>query len=1427
MATDDDNEPVEYFTVTLSDPTANADRIPNATYGSPRRFRIKASDPLSMDAALRSLIISDVTNWDPAFNASTLNYRVNAANNITQVTVTATANHAGATVAITPADVDTGTAGHQVNLSEGDNTITIVVTAADSSTMTYTVVVRRAGGANTLSSLTITGSDGNRYDLSPDFAPSTEDYTVTVPRVNESVTVAMELTATGPSLSITVVGTSTVQHPLGANRSYPVTLGAAGSVTNINLLVAATQASGGNKTYSVAVTRDTTTDYDDDNDGLIDIRTLAQLNAVRYDLDGDGIPTNRRTLASQGVGGDTSATIRAAYRGNSGAFPYPPTTGMGCPDTGCIGYELRADLDFDTGTAGDRTDDTYWDGGKGWLPIGQRKLHNSDYRHAPQPDANIPPYTAVFQGNGHTISNLYIDDPSGSQGMGLFSYLGQDTATGGARVESLGLINVYVRGNGDVGGLAGKVVSNLENAPQSLTYSNDSRVIGSYVTGTVLGVSRVGGLVGANFGLISASYSRAAVTGSSGSIGGLVGQNGGIIYNSYAAGPVNTTATTERYIGGLNGQSTLGGGSNPFNDSSVRNSYWDFNTGCEHIRNLDGAATYGVGKTTAQLTTPTGYSGIYANWSALYTAHETSTAGANPWSFQAGKHPALNYGGHDASEQFMAQRIDYDCDNDGLIEISNLEQLNAIRWDLNSNSSVDTGFGSDERSKYAAAFPLPVGDSMAAGCGLADHDNDADTAEQAVCHGYELGAEGRSSGLDFDFDTNGNGSADSGDTYWNSGAGWTPIGSAGTGNYWTGLFNGNGHELENLHINSTATVNTGLFGVVGPGGRLEGVALVNASVTSTMGSTGALAGALDGTAADPAVARTSYSTGSVSGAQSVGGLVGSLYTVSALSASYSLASVSGTSNVGGLVGSAGAATTSITASYAYGVVTRTSGTATTVGGLLGNAVSGATITNSYYDNEAGGVGDAGGGGVAKTRRALQEPTAYGATTTTPPSIYANWNLDVDETTGADDPWAFGNADQFPVLKAHGQDTAAQFRLQPALSGVASLTALSIPGVTLAPAFANTEKTYTGTLTDASVGYLTVSGTTSVSVADVVVTPADARASEAGHQVQLNAGSNTITVTVRAQNCTPQSCTQDGPYTITVDLTAQDYDDNENGLIDIRNLAQLNAIRWDLDGNGVADASANNDDYAAAFGRPQPGMGCPESDHDDNSVTPDEPVCVGYELRANLDFDTGTANDRTDDAYYNGGAGWTPIGGVVTTGHPTSYDTIFSGSISPTAYSGRFNGNGHTISNLSIVRTAGEDALGLFGAISGHIEQVGLVNPSVVANSGSALGSLVGYAKSTATITASYAQGGQSGQVRGDGWIGGLVGYNKGSHHRQLRRCGGARGNSPSRGNMRRNRRSGLSADWLAPTRVPSLTATPSGNRSLPSTTGPTQGISVG
>ena len=55
----------------------------------------------------------------------------------------------------------------------------------------------------------------------------------------------------------------------------------------------------------------------------------------------------------------------------------------------------------------------------------------------------------------------------------------------------------------------------------------------------------------------------------------------------------------------------------------------------------------------------------------------------------------------------------------------------------------------------------------------------------------------------------------------------------------------------------------------------------------------------------------------------------------------------------------------------------------------------------------------------------------------------------------------------------------------------------------------------------------------------------------------------------------------------------DYDRNNNGLIEIHNLAQLNAVRHDLDGNGDP---ASSTPYDAAFPNrdtdPDTRMGCP-------------------------------------------------------------------------------------------------------------------------------------------------------------------------------------------------------------------------------------------
>ena len=72
-------------------------------------------------------------------------------------------------------------------------------------------------------------------------------------------------------------------------------------------------------------------DYDADNDNLIDVNNLHQLNAIRHDLNGDGLPA--------------AAGNYAAY---AGAFPdgdlattTPNNPRMGCPQT-CTGYELTA-----------------------------------------------------------------------------------------------------------------------------------------------------------------------------------------------------------------------------------------------------------------------------------------------------------------------------------------------------------------------------------------------------------------------------------------------------------------------------------------------------------------------------------------------------------------------------------------------------------------------------------------------------------------------------------------------------------------------------------------------------------------------------------------------------------------------------------------------------------------------------------------------------------------------------------------------------------------------------------------------------------------------------------------------------------------------------------------------------------------------------
>ena len=263
-------------------------------------------------------------------------------------------------------------------------------------------------------------------------------------------------------------------------------------------------------------------DYDRDDDGLIEVSNLAQLNAIRHDLDGGGW-----------TGGDVPQY--------TGAFP-DPAYGMGCPVTGCKGYELIADLDFDTngnGAAGEG--DAYWHSGGGWKPIGG--------------DVG---YTGEFHGNGHTISNLFINYSQNH--IGLFGKI-----SGSGFVHHVGLVNANVwaySGNLRVGTLVGEVGSASAAVAASYAtggvHGTEAYSVGNYnVAYNVFGSDAVGGLVGMNGGHVAASWTNTSVTGQK-YVGGVVGHNKGAVKSLYALGNVSGTSNVHGVVGFTDG-GTLNG----------------------------------------------------------------------------------------------------------------------------------------------------------------------------------------------------------------------------------------------------------------------------------------------------------------------------------------------------------------------------------------------------------------------------------------------------------------------------------------------------------------------------------------------------------------------------------------------------------------------------------------------------------------------------------------------------------------------------------------------------------------------------------------------------------------------------------------------------------------------------------------------------
>lgn len=122
-------------------------KLPAATATS-EVCAVTVSAAASNDATLSNLVLSSGT-LTPAFASGTDSYTASVANDVASVTVTPTVNDANATVKINGTTVASGSASNPISLTVGStNTITLIVTAEDDSTKTYTVNVTRADPVN-------------------------------------------------------------------------------------------------------------------------------------------------------------------------------------------------------------------------------------------------------------------------------------------------------------------------------------------------------------------------------------------------------------------------------------------------------------------------------------------------------------------------------------------------------------------------------------------------------------------------------------------------------------------------------------------------------------------------------------------------------------------------------------------------------------------------------------------------------------------------------------------------------------------------------------------------------------------------------------------------------------------------------------------------------------------------------------------------------------------------------------------------------------------------------------------------------------------------------------------------------------------------------------------------------------------------------
>jgi hypothetical protein len=517
---------------------------------------------------------------------------------------------------------------------------------------------------------------------------------------------------------------------------------------------------------------------------------------------------------------------------------------------------------------------------------------------------NTIKFTGTFDGNGYIIRNLTITAPSQDY-IGLFGYLGSE-----GQINNLGVENVNITGHNCVGGLVG---------------GYDGTITSCYTTGSVIGTSAIGGLVGRNFrGTITSCYATGTVNSTSPvgapSVGGLVGYNNNTITSCYATNSVSGF----QYIGGLVG----------FNDDygTITSCYA---TGSASSTSSIGAPTGGlVGLNHGAITTcyatgsvsstsfPVG--GLVGlNYGTITTCYATGSVSSI--SSAVGGLVGVNYGGTittcyatgsvigtspvgglvgsdingtitscfwDIQTSGLTDGVGtQDPDPSGVIGKMSAEMkthltFTSVWWDFSTSDGTPADWQMPNNDYPHLNWEIPYGggngtvsdpyeissveDFMELSVLPSDWDKYFILTENIDLDGYVFNQSPIASDID------------------------NTLGNDFQGIAFTGSFDGNRHMIVNLLIEAPDQDFVGLFGLLGNGGLIKNLAIVDASIQGREYIGGLVGENYYGTIT------SSYIKGNVNGDELVGGLIGWNY--GTISLCYSRAIVDGSIFVGGLVG---------------------------------------------------------------------------------------------------------------------------------------------------------------------------------------------------------------------------------------------------------------------------------------------------------------------------------------------------------------------------------------------------------------------------------------------------------------------------------------------------------------------------------------------